>query len=187
MIVLSGYEVRETLHSGKTTAVFRALAGPEKEPVILKALTQEFPAFHQLAKLRREYEIASSLQIEGVVSPRAIEEYNNGLVLVFEDFGGVALSQVLKNRKVSVAAFLKIGLRLARILERIHAQDVIHLDIKPHNIIVNLESGQVALTDFGISSQLSRENPGIVAPGRMQGTLAYMSPEQTGRMNRAID
>ncbi|MEH1879767.1 MULTISPECIES: serine/threonine protein kinase [unclassified Nostoc] len=83
--------------------------------------------------------------------------------------------------------FLKVGINLAQILGELHAQKIIHKDIKPHNILINPESFEVKLIDFSISSRLDQENPTLSNPNLLEGTLAYMSPEQTGRMNRVCD
>ena len=187
MITLPGYKVDESIHEGKNTVVYRGTREASQEPVVIKVHKSEYPTERELAKFKKEFEIGRLLETSGVVRPVSLEKLNNGHALVLEDFGGVSLAEILKKKKIGVQAFLKIAVLLADSLGEIHSHDVIHLDIKPHNIIINLQNGKVAITDFGISTQLSRENPTIVSPGKLEGTLPYISPEQTGRMNRAID
>jgi serine/threonine protein kinase len=83
--------------------------------------------------------------------------------------------------------FLRLAIRLTAILGRIHHHHLIHKDINPSNIVWNPQTSQLKLIDFGISTALSREQPDIRHPNVLEGTLAYLSPEQTGRMNRALD
>ena len=187
MIALKGYQIGENIHEGKNTLVYRALTESGQSPVIIKVLKSEYPSLEELARLKQEFEIARKLELPGVVRPVALEEFDNGLALVLEDFNGLSLSEHLKNEKLSIEWFLKIAIQLAHTLGELHNHDIIHKDIKPRNIIVNLTNNQVKLIDFGISTFLSRENPGVVSPGKLEGTLAYISPEQTGRMNRIID
>ncbi len=102
-----------------------------------------------------------------------------------EDCGGVSLDKISKDMDLS--SFLKIAIRIAEALEEIHKINIIHKDIKPSNIIVNPQSGEVKLIDFGVASRLSRENSFLQSPEHLEGTLRYMSPEQTGRINRFVD
>jgi len=89
--------------------------------------------------------------------------------------------------QLPIAQFLNIAIQLAKALEFLHQNQIIHKDIKPANIIINSETMQVKLADFSIASRLNKETPNLKNPDRLEGTLAYMSPEQTGRMNRAVD
>jgi serine/threonine protein kinase len=89
-------------------------------------------------------------------------------------------------REMTLLEVLKIALQLSKTLGELHQQQIIHKDITPANILIN-PAGLVKITDFGIASRLTRETPEITSPDRLEGTLAYMSPEQTGRMNRAVD
>lgn len=187
MVEVKEYIGEEIVYEGKNTQVYRGKSKVGGEPVIIKISRTEYPGPRELAKFRKEFEIGTSLDFEGIARPIALENHNNGLALVLEDFGGISLRKVIETKKVSLQAFLKIAQRLAEVLGVIHRHEIIHMDIKPHNIIINLQTGRVVITDFGISTQLSRENPTIVSPGKLEGTLAYISPEQTGRMNRAID
>ena len=68
-----------------------------------------------------------------------------------------------------------------------HQRGLVHKDVKPANILVNCADGRTRLTGFGIASRLPRERQAPEPPEVIAGTLAYMAPEQTGRMNRSID
>jgi serine/threonine protein kinase len=116
-----------------------------------------------------------------------LESYQNGLALILSDFDGETLKKIISDQSLELSKFIQIAIQLASTLAALHQNNIIHKDIKPHNILVNLTTGQVKLIDFSISSRLSRENQTVSNPNLLEGTLAYMSPEQTGRMNRSID
>ncbi|MBD0361258.1 MAG: serine/threonine-protein kinase PknK, partial [Coleofasciculus sp. C3-bin4] len=194
-ITIAGYNLIETLYEGGTTLVYRALREPEQTSVIIKTLKAEYPTLEELTRLRHEYKILQSVEIEGIVKPLALESYQNGLALILSDFEGETLIKIIPDKKLELSKFLQIASQLASTLAALHQNNIIHKDIKPHNILINLTTGQVKLIDFSISSRLSRENQTVSNPNLLVreafsagvGTLAYMSPEQTGRMNRSID
>ncbi|WP_445304733.1 ATP-binding protein [Microcoleus sp. Pol7_A1] len=104
-----------------------------------------------------------------------------------EDFGGESLTIWMQQRKFTLEEFLQIAIATTETLGQIHRANIIHKDINPSNIVYNPETEQLKIIDFGISTQLSRETPIVKNPGVLEGTLAYISPEQTGRMNRTLD
>ncbi len=188
MITFPGYQITEEIQSGVHTVVYRGYRETERKPVILKILKSQFPTLEEIARLRQEYEIPKDIDIEGIVRPYSLSNFHNGLALILEDFGGQSVSQFLGERKnLQLKEFLEIALQLAATLGDLHKNQIIHKDIKPANIIINQETGLVKLTDFSIASRLSSESQTPCHPNFIEGTLAYMSPEQTGRMNRAID
>ncbi|MGH8002633.1 MAG: ATP-binding protein, partial [Brasilonema sp.] len=186
-ITISGYNLIEVIYDGATTCVYRALRETEQTPVIIKTLKAEYPTIEQLTQLRHEYKILQSLEIEGIIKPLALESYQNGLALIFSDFGGEPLKNFITAQKFELSHFLQIAIQLSSTLAQLHKNNILHKDIKPHNILVNAKTDQVEIIDFSISSRLLRENPTASNPHLLEGTLAYMSPEQTGRMNRSID
>ena len=116
-----------------------------------------------------------------------LQKYQNTLVMFVEDFGGESLKIWMQQRKFTLEEFLQIAIATTEVLGQIHRANIIHKDINPSNIVYNPETGQLKIIDFGISTQLSRETPILKNPGILEGTLAYISPEQTGRMNRTLD
>ena len=116
-----------------------------------------------------------------------LQRYQNSLAMLLEDFGGESLKIWMSKRKFTLEQFLTIAIKITESLGTIHTANIIHKDINPSNIVFNPETGQLKIIDFGVSTILSRENPTIRNPNYLEGTLAYISPEQTGRMNRAID
>jgi predicted ATPase/signal transduction histidine kinase/tRNA A-37 threonylcarbamoyl transferase component Bud32 len=181
------YQNLSQIHEGVTTIIYRGTRESDSTSVILKTLKAEYPTLEEITRLRHEYKILQRLNIEGVVKALSLETYNNKLALILEDFQGISLHTWLKTQKISILFFLSLARQLAEILHELHQNYIIHKNIKPHNILINPQTEQIKLIDFSIASRLSRENPTISTPNLLEGTLAYMSPEQTGRMNRSLD
>jgi PAS domain S-box-containing protein len=187
VITLLGYQVLEQLYEGDGSLVYRGRRNHDAQPVILKLLKQEYPTPEEIARFKLEYEITHKLNLEGVVRPYGLERYNNSLILILEDFGGESLKRLMNAQRFSLKEFLTIAIQIADSLGQIHQHNIMHKDINPSNIVFNPATGQLKIIDFGISTVLSRENQTLQNPHILEGTLAYMSPEQTGRMNRAMD
>ena len=194
--IISGYEILEQIYSGSRTFVYRAMRKQDSRPVVIKFLAAEYPSFNELLQFRNQYVITENLQTPGIIRSLSLEIYGNGYALIIEDFGGISLheyAKVLKKEYGSsldinfLTEFLSIALQLVDILHDLNQHRIIHKDIKPANILINPETKQVKLIDFSIASLLPRETQEIKSPNVLEGTLAYISPEQTGRMNRGID
>ncbi|AFY83492.1 AAA family ATPase [Oscillatoria acuminata] len=187
MIELSGYQIGEEIYRNSKRVVYRGIREADGLPVILKALGTEYPSPTDIAQLHHEYEMTKHLKLGGIIEPLRLEISSNLPVLVLPDTGGISLKTFLNQQRLNLEMFLNLGIQLAQTLGEIHQRHIIHKDIKPSNIIIHPQSLKVQLIDFAIASQLSRETAAAVHPNSLEGTLAYMSPEQTGRMNRAID
>ncbi len=187
MLSLPGYRITETLHTGSKVLVYRAFSEQDQCPVILKTLIDDYPWPKDLACLQHEYDLTKDWHEEGLLHTYALIKHHNTLVLVQQDIGGTSLKQLLTTQTLSLTTFLSLALAIARSLNRIHQSHLIHKDINPSNLVVNISTGRVQIIDFGIATRLSRETLQIQNPGHLEGTLAYLSPEQTGRMNRALD
>ena len=187
MIHIPGFNIDSELFEGRHSLLFRARREIDKLPVILKFLKKEYPTAEELGRFRREFDIAFNLQNPGSIKAYQLEKFNNSLVIISEDFGGQELARILKNRELSLKEKLSLALRITDSLAYIHEQNIIHKDINPSNIVWNPETDVVKIIDFGISTELSRETRQVLNPHTLEGTLAYISPEQTGRMNRSLD
>ncbi|MCP2728982.1 ATP-binding sensor histidine kinase [Limnofasciculus baicalensis] len=192
---IPGYHLTEQIYLGSRTEVYRGISQSDKKPVIIKLLKSEYPTFNELVQFRNQYTIAKNLDNPGIVKPIALLNYRNSFAIVMEDIGGISLYEwgvgkrewgVAKNYDF-LSDFFNIAIQIVKILEILYQNRVIHKDIKPQNILINPETKQIKLIDFSISSLLLRETKEIQNPNILEGTLAYMSPEQTGRMNRGID
>ncbi|MBD2434481.1 MULTISPECIES: hybrid sensor histidine kinase/response regulator [Fischerella] len=184
---IADYKIIEVIYEGNTTCVYRGLRESDQTSVIIKILKTQYPTIEQLTRFRYEYKILQPLVIEGIVKPLALENYQNGLALIFSDFGGESLKDFINKENFEISVFLQIAIQLSTTLAQLHKNNIIHKDIKPQNILINPKTSQVKIIDFSISSCLSTEGSIVSNPNLLEGTLAYMSPEQTGRMNRSID
>ncbi|EPX58651.1 serine/threonine protein kinase [Cystobacter fuscus DSM 2262] len=155
--------------------------------MILKVLNAEFPSIEQVARLHREYRLTRELAMEGIIEVLALERFGTSVAIILEDFGAESLARLLTGRPVELPRFLDLALRLAEILGRVHRRDVIHKDINPSNIVWNPSTDVLKLIDFGIATELSHETPAVFGSKGLEGSLPYVSPEATGRMNRSID
>lgn len=181
------YLLKSKLHEGHNSVIFRGARADDDLPVVIKVLKEQYPDPRSVAQLRREYATLRELDLGGVVKVYALETYGNGLALVMEDSGGVPLSEVIHGEPLPLRRALVLAHALARTLAQLHERSIVHKDIKPHNILVNPADDAVKLIDFGIAMKLVRDAPRAASPEVLEGTLLYMSPEQSGRMNRAVD
>jgi predicted ATPase/serine phosphatase RsbU (regulator of sigma subunit) len=194
MQTLSNYQLKEPIYESLNSLVYRGIRNEDNQPVILKMLKEDYPSPAELTRYRQEYEITNGLNLAGVVKTYGLEKYQNTLVIVLEDFGGESLKARPLTRSPTeggpagwISQFLFLAIQIADSLGQIHAANIIHKDINPSNLVFNPATNQVKIIDFGISSRLPRETPALKTPEQLEGTLAYLSPEQTGRMNRAVD
>jgi serine/threonine protein kinase len=153
-------------------------------PILLVDAVDTSPG--SLKRLEHEYALKAELDAAWAARPLALSRFNDRLALVLEDPGGEPLDRLL-GRPLDVTQFLRIAIPLTAALRRVHQRGLIHKDIKPESILVDVASGGVWLMGFGIASLLPRERQSPEPPEVIAGTLAYMAPEQTGRMNRSID
>ncbi|WGV27355.1 trifunctional serine/threonine-protein kinase/ATP-binding protein/sensor histidine kinase [Halotia branconii] len=189
LISLPGYRISEEIYNGSRTQVYRGYRDTDFFKVVIKLLKNPYPSFSELVQFRNQYTIAKNLNSPLIVQTYSLEPLQNGYALVMEDFGGISLKDYFtnKNNIASLDEFLQIAIALCDTLDILYRNRIIHKDIKPANILINPETKQVKLIDFSIASLLPRETQILINPNVLEGTLAYISPEQTGRMNRGID
>lgn len=184
---IPGYHLDEVLARGEVHLLYRARREHDGRRVVLKTCGVEDPGPEDLARLAHEHEIQSSLDLPGVLPVLGLERSGSVPVLVLEDVGGRSLAQLLKVRRASVEQILDLAIRLAAILEAVHARGIVHLDVNPANIIVDDGLSQVWLSDFETASRLSQGGGSTDRALALRGTLAYIAPEQTGRMQAEVD
>lgn len=186
MSTIANYKILSMIYESPNSLIYRAIDHSSQQSVILKVLKKDYPIPAELTRYKQEYEITRSLNIGGAIAAYDLLPYGNTLAIVLEDFGGIALANLMGSRNIELSRFLRLAIQITEALGEIHVANIIHKDINPSNIVCNLATGQLKIIDFGISTTFTRENPTLQC-SLMEGTLAYMSPEQTGRMNRVLD
>lgn len=153
--------------------------------VIVKLLRAEHPSAAQVARLRHEHAVLASIEGPEVVRAFNLVKHGRGVALVLEDLGDISLESMFRHDRPAPERFLDLAIRMAAAVAAIHRRAIIHKDIKPHHFLVS--GDQIKIIDFGIATRLSNETQTAKSASLLDGTLAYMSPEQTGRMNRSLD
>jgi len=184
---INDYEITVTLAESSSTLVCRGHRLANGEPVVLKILKPDVFTKDELARFKHEFEITSRLDLPGVANALALEDNDESLAIVFRDIGGQSLDCLLRQAPLSLTDFLQLAVALADTVGLLHKQHIIHKDINPSNIIFNPATKQVNLFGFGFADDAPELNVNPRPPSVVEGTLAYISPEQTGRMNRPVD
>ena len=175
------------VHEGPHSLVFRAFL-PGGKPVLVKMAREEHPPPRRLAAARREYDLLSVIHSPAVVRPLGLRADGHRLALLLEDFGGRSLDALVEpGAPLPLDRFFPLALDLAEGLAGVHAAGIIHLDVQPSNVVAHPETWRAKLIDFNLSSVLSRQTRPAVPPRGLVGSLPYLSPEQTGRVNRPVD
>ncbi|OUL32027.1 serine/threonine protein kinase [Nostoc sp. RF31YmG] len=192
MIALPGVAFHDKIYESSASLVYRGVRVQDNLAIIVKILKQDYPSTQELIRYRQEYEITRSLDVKGAIRVYSQQEYQRTLVILLEDFGGESLEQWMHKcpeafYPMPLCTFLQLAIDIADILGRIHTANVIHQDINPGNIVLNPDTGVVKIIDFGIATRFNHKNPTFKSHYALEGTLPYLSPEQTGRMNRLLD
>nr|WP_272507537.1 AAA family ATPase [Clostridium aestuarii] len=180
-------QINELIYEGKDTLVYRGYNERTKQNVIFKTISLERLTLKNIEKLKHEYMILQKVNcIEGVLKVYDLENWEGRPVLVKEDFIGDSLKSLIKNKGVKIEGFFEIAIQLVDILNEIHKNKIIHMDINPNNILIN-DKREIKIIDFGSSKFITIENQKEKKPQQLEGTLAYISPEQTGRIDKEVD
>jgi predicted ATPase/signal transduction histidine kinase/GAF domain-containing protein len=155
-------------------------------PILVVALQEPNASDQSVKRLEHEYSLRAELDDAWAATPIALTRNRDRVTLVLEDPGGEPLDQ-LCGRPWAISKFLRVAIPLASALRQAHDRGLVHKDIKPANMLVDVANGAAWLTGFGIAIRAQRERTAPDPPEVIAGTLAYMAPEQTGRMNRSMD
>lgn len=184
--IIPNYSIQELLSRNlqKKVAIFSAIRSSDQQKVAIKTPLDENPSFKDLADLNHEFQILKKVQISEAVHVFDLINFKNTQYLIMEFLDGKRLQTFIKeNKRLDLKTFLNIALQLTHILNKLHRAKIVHKDFNSMNLMINPHTLQVKIIGFGLSSELSTEMP----PSMLEGTLAYISPEQTGKMNRVID
>jgi len=187
MISIPGYQISEQIFKGDHTTVYRGIKEDDQSDVVIKTLTADYPSPEDMDELRHDYEIGSQFDHPNIIKYDSLEPYQNNIAIVSQYFTSLRLSDVIPQKGLEVSEFIDIAIQLGEGLTTIHEHEIIVMDIKPQNIGFDQANSCVKYFDFGISTHLEQESQQGISIHKLSGTLHYMSPEQTGRMNRAID
>ncbi len=186
MINIPGYQILARIYESANSLVYRGRRQEDNQPVIVKVLKQEYPTEEQVQRYQQEYDIIRQLNLDEIVRAYDLQQYQNQWVMILEDFGGESLRILMESQELTLVGFLTLAIKIIKNLGSIHAKNIIHKDINPANIVLNPVTGQVKIIDFTIATTV---NDGITPTKKsaLEGTFAYISPEQTGRINSFID
>lgn len=184
-IAIAGYTLLEVICQDTNTVTYRACKQLDQTSVIIKTLKAEQPSITELTYLKHEYKNLQELNINGLIKPIALENYQNGLALICTDFQGKSLEKIISQRSFELKEFLAIAIQIVTTVAELHQHNIIHKNLQPCNILINRD--QILIIDLSFASRLSSQNQSTNQPHLLEGNLAYISPEQTGRMNRTID
>lgn len=185
------YTIREVAFKSKTSDIYR-VEDKNKKRFVLKVLKTDGINSDKLARFKREHEVISQISSEYVIKSIDLLKYDESYAMVLEEFGGESLNKLIENSappesKDQIEKCLNIAVKIAKGLNEIHSNNIIHKDINPSNIVYNENQKQLKIIDFGLASKLENEQIAPSAEARFEGTFAYVSPEQTGRFNRTVD
>ncbi|WP_172193919.1 diguanylate cyclase [Saccharibacillus qingshengii] len=189
MKTIDHFDIIETFSEYGRRAVYRAVHRESGEKIILKVLRAGAADAEEVLRFKKEYRLLNRLneEIRGVVRPLRLEERGGLLLLEMEDIGGISLDRIGSEGSIDPQALLRTMIKFVDILGEVHTRGVIHKDIKPANLIWNRVTGELRLIDFGLSEEAAPGEEVSPHSAQPEGSLAYMSPEQTGRTNRGID
>jgi len=187
MVTTVEKEKLKVLFEGVNSSIYLQEQSSYGVPTIMKVTKHERPTAEQIAIFYNEYEISKSLDIEGVRKVFEKAEYQGSPALIFEYVQGITLIEAFQQRGRNLKTFLELAVEVTNILSDIHQCGIIHKDLNVRNILIQQPSGKVKIIDFGIATRFSLKSYDMGNPEKLEGTLAYLSPEQTGRMNRIVD
>lgn len=187
MNAIPGYTLLERIYQSEKRSIYRGIRTADGQAVIVKSLNTDNVTTTDMAKLMHEYEVTKHLQIAGIVKPLSQEQAGRSIALIMEDVGGISLRDYLQHKQLELSVFLTMAMQLSETLIELHRHGVIHKDLKPDHILINELKDQVWVLDFSQSTRLLGETRKGSPAITLEGSLPYMSPELTGRLNRAVD
>jgi predicted ATPase/serine phosphatase RsbU (regulator of sigma subunit) len=182
------YTLNAKIHHTPVAEVYRGYRDSDGVPLVVKVLRDEHPSAVELFRLRQEHALLKSLDLPGVVRALELRPVGHGLALLLADAGEVSLHSLIRAGRLDLRRSLEFAISMTKVVASIHAEGIVHKDLKPQHFMVRPDDpNSVVLLDFGLATRLSRHTQTLTPVSHLEGTLAYIAPEQTGRMNRVVD
>lgn len=186
MDIFYDYRIVKKIQINSQYSIYRTIRQSDQNSVFVKIINPEISNLQAISWLQNEYQILKNINSKGVVKPYSLEKYKNSFALISEDFAGEYLNSYLDIKKFSLSNFFTIAIEVVKILQNLHQNQIIHKNLRPSSIIVHPETLEVKITDFSIATNLAYET-NISSQQLEASDLAYISPEQTGRINLPLD
>ncbi|WP_299485256.1 ATP-binding sensor histidine kinase [Acaryochloris sp. IP29b_bin.137] len=187
MFEIANHETQTLLYRKDNTSIYIIKNIVSNQKFVAKSLSSEYPSFSNISKLRYEYELTRKINTNGIIKAYSFIANNNIYAYLKEYFEGITLKEYISKEKLKIDDFLKVACQLTKAICEIHDLNIIHKDINPSNIIYNPKTNEVKITDFSIASENAKEKVNIENEEIIEGTPLYLSPEQTGRIDRDLD
>lgn len=185
---IPGYVIFSEINRNDQFVTYQGIRENDQKPVLIKTLATDHPNLDDIAHLKNEFELTKGMENTEIIKPLIIDKFQNQFYLIFEDLGFETLRKLVKTRHFSLEENLKIALNLSHAIGSYQSDHLIHKDLTPENIFVNPETLEVKISGFGYATRLQRQKLSVKSPTSLEGgQAAYISPEQTGRMNRDLD
>ena len=186
MVYLSGYKIREQFARGIKYTLYRCIRESDNTAVVIKLLNRDYPSAEEITDFIHEYQMMAKFDCDGII--RVYDLIQEGrYAIVMEEIEGDYLSEVIKNASLSLEDKMHLAIKMAESLVQLHKHNVIHKDITPSNFIWSPKTGKLKLTNFSSATEMCVETPQFDNLNSLECSLAYISPEQTGRINRTLD
>ncbi|HYX37561.1 MAG TPA: AAA family ATPase [Oligoflexus sp.] len=187
MILVPGYTIQDEIFVSNHSKIYKAVREKDLKPVVIKVLSQPEANSHARAGLKREFRLLNLVQSPFIIKAIELMDSPQLVAIVLEDFGAIDTSRSMQTKPFTLLQATRIALATAKALAELHEKKIIHKDITPRNLLVHPTTLEVKIIDLGISSELEQESQEISTDGQVEGSLPYISPEQTGRISRALD
>lgn len=183
-----GYVIFNEINRNDQFVTYQGIRENDQKPVLIKTFTTDHPELEDIAYLKNEFDLSKNLQSQEIVKPLVVDKFQNQLFLIFEDLGFETLRKTLKTKHFSLEENLVIAINLSHAVGAYQSEHIIHKELTPDNIFINPETLEVKISGFGSATRQLKQKLSVKSPTVLEGGLApYISPEQTGRMNRDLD
>lgn len=187
VIQLENYALDGLIYENANTLIYRGKRDQDGFPIIAKVLRKQYPTREELAKLEQEFRLIQELDHPGIVRYVDLVAFQSSKAIIMEENQSITLSEYIHKHKPDLPALLELACQLASVVVYAHSKGLVLRDIKSSNIIVEPAVPRARFIDFALATMLRHEIQELVSYASLQGTLAYMSPEQTGRINKPMD